>query len=257
MTHPFITRLERTLPLSGPDREAIERLTAAPRAVPARQVILGEDEPSRGLCVVMQGYACCFSHLRDGGRQITGFLLPGDCSSLPAVLLGARHSGIASLSPCLVATVGREALSDLLMRHPQAGCALWSAALTQEQILREWIVNIGARSADRRVAHLFCELLTRLRQVGRTAGDRCVLPLTQEDLADTLGLSTVHVNRTLQALRGSGLLRFNRGVLSVPDPRQLEAFAGFTPDYLEAQVATEVLVACAKRDLAAADRAGH
>ena len=110
--------------------------------------------------------------------------------------------------------------------------ALWWATLVDEAVLREWLVNIGQREAPERVAHILCELLLRLRAVGLADGDSYELPITQEELGDTLGLSTVYVNRTLQALRAENLITLKSGHVVILDQARLFEFSGFNPNYL-------------------------
>ena len=106
------------------------------------------------------------------------------------------------------------------------------ATLVNEATLREWLVIVGHRTSDGRVAHLFCELLLRLKAVGRATDDSYELPITRSDLADTTGLSTVHVNRTLQNLRDQGLIELTAGRLKILDIPRLERLAEFKPNYL-------------------------
>ena len=116
--------------------------------------------------------------------------------------------------------------------RPHQARALWWATLVDEATLREWLVNVGARDAHARVAHLLCELLLRLRTVGLTNGDKYELPISQVELADTVGLSTVHVNRVLQRLRSLDLITLKGGHLVILDVAKLNEFAGFNPNYL-------------------------
>ncbi len=98
--------------------------------------------------------------------------------------------------------------------------------------MREWLVTMGRRPADRHVAHILCEVLVRLQAVGFATGNSYELPITQIDLGDTAGLSNVHINRVLQDLRGQGLIVSKGKSLSIPDVERLKAFAEFNPNYL-------------------------
>jgi CRP-like cAMP-binding protein len=138
---------------------------------------------------------------------------------------------IATLSPCKVVHIPRSRILELTER-PAIARALWWAALVDEATLREWLLNVGAREADERVAHLLCELLLRLKLVGLVNGASYALPITQADLADTVGLSTVHINRVLQRLRAKNLIEFSHQRLVIPDVAALNAFSGFDPNYL-------------------------
>ena len=117
--------------------------------------------------------------------------------------------------------------------------ALWWSTLVEEAILREWIVNVGQRNALERMAHLFCELLYRFRAVGLNEGNSCTLPLTQVELAETLGLSSVHVNRTLQELRRQKLITLEGGTLTIQDLDTLKEVSFFNPDYLHLDYSNE------------------
>ena len=119
-----------------------------------------------------------------------------------------------------------------MTERPALARALWWAALVDEATLREWLVNIGARPAEERVAHLLCELLLRLKTIGLASDNSYEPPLTQAELADTTGLTNVHVNRVLQRLRGDGLITLRGKRLVILDVERLNAFSGFTPNDL-------------------------
>jgi CRP-like cAMP-binding protein len=159
------------------------------------------------------------------------YLLPGDFCDLYVFILKAMDHGIATLSRCKVVAIPRHRTLELTER-PAIARAFWWAALVDEATLREWLVNIGRRSAEHRVAHLLCELLLRLRVVGLANGDRFELPLTQGALADTMGLSEVHMNRVLQSLRSAGLITLGNRTLVILDVERLMALSDFNPNYL-------------------------
>jgi CRP-like cAMP-binding protein len=181
--------------------------------------------------LILEGFACRYKLLADGRRQIMAYLVPGDFCDLHVFILKAMDHTIATLSPCRVVDIPRERILELTERSALAR-ALWWATLVDEATLREWLVNIGARSAEERIAHLLCELLLRLRVVGLADGAEYELPITQAELADTMGLSSVHVNRVLQRLRGDGLITLKSKHLVILDVERLNAFGGFTPNYL-------------------------
>ena len=116
--------------------------------------------------------------------------------------------------------------------HPTLARAVWWSSFVEESIAREWIVNVGYRSAFERLSHLFCELYVRLERIGLAQNFACKLPIRQSEIADTLALSAVHVNRTLMELRRSGLLSLNNRRLVIHDLPRLQAAAGFDPAYL-------------------------
>lgn len=139
---------------------------------------------------------------------------------------------IATLSACTVVSIPRTAILEI-MRRPSLDRALRWASLVDEAILREWLLSLGQRSAELRIAHLFCELHLRLQSVGLVdEADEFDLPITQADIADTLGLSPVHVNRNVQNLRRRNLIKLSRGRLAILNVAGLHAFSGFNPTYL-------------------------
>jgi CRP-like cAMP-binding protein len=145
------------------------------------------------------------------------------------VLKQMDHS-IATISPCAVVDIPNERILELLQR-PTLSLALWCAALVDAAVLREWLVNVGQRRAGQRLAHVLCELLLRLRIVG-LAKNSYDLPLSQKDLADTIGVSNVHLNRVLQHLRREDLISWKDDFLIIKDIDRLMVFSGFNPNYL-------------------------
>jgi CRP-like cAMP-binding protein len=199
--------------------------------MPARRNIIREGDRPEYIHLVVEGWAARYKLLPDGARQITAFLIPGDFCDLHVTVLGEMDHSIATLTRARVAYVPRDRMEELTER-PAVARAFWWATLVDEAVLRSWIVNIGRRDAFQSIAHLMCELYVRLRNVG-LADDHCFdLPLTQEELADTLGLTPVHVNRVLQRMRGDGLIAFKSGALAILDYRRLEEESGFNPNYL-------------------------
>jgi len=185
-----------------------------------------------GVHLVLEGYAFRYKLINDGQRQILGLLLPGDFCDLQSIVLGPSDHYIAALTACTVADIPQDRVDALVFRDSRLSRALWWATLVDESILREWLASMGQRSADKRIAHLFCELLLRQQLVG-AAGERdCPLPLTQPMLADILGITTIHVSRILRDLRLAGLIQLKDRQLHVPDVKRLQAFCDFDPTYL-------------------------
>lgn len=232
MTNPFIAKLEHGAALSDDDRRALVRAIRDTRQIGARQDVIAEGQKPDNVHVVLDGFACRYKLLHDGERQIMAFLVPGDMCDLHITILGAMDHNIGTLGPCLMAFLPKDVLADLTEARPAVNRALWWATLVDEGTLREWLVSMGRRPADKQMAHLFCELLLRLESVGKAKGNSFDFPVTQTDLGDTLGLSPVHVNRVLQQLRADGLIALSDKTLKVLDREGLEEFAGFDPNYL-------------------------
>lgn len=232
MTQLLVARLDSHLALEEVERDGLLALPAQLRTIQGRSTRLTGKLAENHVHVLEDGFACRYRDLSDGRRQILALLIPGDIVDLRQFVLGGRQPPVAALSPLSVRAIPNASLFKLLETSPRTTRALWSTTLVEESIAREWLVSIGKRSAIERVAHLLCEIYLRLAAVGRTDGSRFPLPLTQSELADALGLSTVHVNRTLQELRKSGLIAFQSGTVELFDFEALAKLALFSPAYL-------------------------
>ncbi|EHP92744.1 transcriptional regulator, Crp/Fnr family [Methylorubrum extorquens DSM 13060] len=232
LTNPLIRKLERFAPLSDADRSLLEQICANPRIVPSQTDLVREGDRPDGVFVVLSGFACRHKLRANGARQINAYLLPGDLCDLDVAPLDEMDHTITTLSACKVVRLAPELIADLLTHHPQIARALRKNRLVDEATLREWLMNIGRRSAVERLAHLFCELLLRFRAVGLAPEDSYPLPLTQADLADTAGITSVHVNRSLKELRQGGLIELQGRQLTILDYARLRALAEFRANYL-------------------------
>ncbi|MFB0490121.1 CRP-like cAMP-binding protein [Methylobacterium sp. OAE515] len=230
--NPLIRKLEGFTTLSDADRATLARISAEPRLVAPGTDLVREGDKPEGVFLVMAGLACRHKLRANGARQIMAYLVPGDLCDLDVALLSRMDHTISTLSSCRVVRLAPETVADLLANHPQIARGLRKAQLVDEATLREWLVNVGRRSAPERLAHLFCELLMRLEVVGCASEDAYELPVTQVDLADTAGLTPVHVNRSLRELRRQGLIELGKGRLKILDLPRLRALAEFRPDYL-------------------------
>ena len=195
--------------------------------------ILLQGEMVSESCLLLEGWACRYKTLMDGRRQIIGFVLPGDLCSSWAAAAGAMEHGVKALSAARVAKVDRQLVLSRMDQHSALVDQLRQSASQEHTILGAWLLNMGQRKAPERIAHLFCELATRMRKIGLEQVDGGYeVPLTQMDLADALGLTSVHVNRVLQKLREKGFIDFRRGVLSIRDVPALCAYVEFKDGYL-------------------------
>ena len=228
----FAHKLSLFAPLSGSDLEVLESLPGVDREIPADRDIVAEGMAPREVFVLREGLAIRYRNLPDGSRQIMTFLLPGDLCNPHMFLLETMDHSIGTLTPVRVATIPRDRMISLLFGHPRIAAALWWSSLQEEAMLRERIVSLGRRDARGRVAYLLCELLWRFAAVGLTNGDVFALPLTQIEIADTLGLTPIHVNRVLQAFRREQLIRLEHRVLAILDVSGLQLIAGFDRNYL-------------------------
>jgi CRP-like cAMP-binding protein len=226
-------RLEEYTPLADADRAELAHLCSQSiHTVGARLDLIREGDAPRSIYVILDGWAGHYRTLEDGRRQIVDFAIPGDLCDVNLFILDRVDTSICSITRLKVAEVGREEFRRVITNFPNITTALWWVELVSKSIHREWIVSAGQRSARQRIAHLFCEIFLRLESVGLTDGFACDFPLTQIDIAETTGLTAVHVNRTLQELRRDGLIVFERRRLTIPDLLALQGAGLFNPNYL-------------------------
>ncbi len=229
----LVRRLEHFTRLSADDKRALDRIAAGPvQSLRPRDDLIHEGDRPEDVHLFLDGWACRYEMLEDGRRQLTSFFLPGDFCDMNVFILSRMDHSIAALTPLRVARISREALQEITLNHPRITQALWWSTLVTQAIQREWTVSLGQRTGYERLGHLLCELFMRLWMLGLTKDDTCELPLTQSDLADTVGLSAVHVNRTLQELRSRGLIVWKGRRLTIPDYPALQAASLFNPNYL-------------------------
>jgi CRP-like cAMP-binding protein len=229
--NPLLAKLDSVADVPQADREALNDLCRDAREMGARRNIIREGERPDHVHLIVEGWAARYKLLPDGARQITAFLLPGDFCDLHVTILGEMDHSIATLTPARVAYI-RHGEMDALAARPGLARAFWWATLVDEAVLRAWIVNVGRRDALEAIGHLLCELHVRMANIGLAAGGTFELPLTQEEIADALGLTPVHVNRVLQRMRSEGLISLKRSALEILDVARLQSVAGFSANYL-------------------------
>lgn len=218
--------------LSHAEQDAIRSLPVVVRTVEARQDIVHEGGPTAHCCILLEGLASSYHLLDEGKRQLLSLYVPGDLPDLPSLQLPDPDYGITALTASRVAFVPHAELHRLIGDYPAIAQVLWRDTLISAAIHRAWIVGLGRRTARSRLAHLFCELYLRLKVVGLTDGKTVPMLMTQSDLADALGLSSVHVNRSLQELRQSGLIELHGRRLIISDWSGLCAEGEFNSRYL-------------------------
>lgn len=232
MPNALTRKLEVFAVLSDRDRRAVERLSANARDYRAGEDLVQEGEPPDCVFLLAQGWACRYKLLADGQRQILSYMLPGDTGDVFNFVIRLMDHSIAALGPCKAVSIPQDEMRDIIARHPALARAFYWAALVDGATNREWLLNVGQRDGMGRAAHLFSELLLRMKSIGLVAGDCFSLPLTQTDLADTMGLTPVYVNRTLQRMRSEGLITLKHRALTIHDPARLVELSAFTPGYL-------------------------
>ncbi|PVE24759.1 Crp/Fnr family transcriptional regulator [Microvirga sp. KLBC 81] len=235
MPNPLVLKLEQRDRLSDDEKRVLESAISRVRVVEADEDIVHEGEHPSESNLLLDGFAARYKIFSNGRRQITAIHVAGDFVDLHSFLLKTMDHGVLALTPCRVAVVPHAAIERITDEHPHLTRLLWLNTLVDGAIHREWLTTMGRLSATAHMAHFICELFLRLKAVGRTDGDTIQLPLTQAELGDTLGLSTVHVNRVLQELRKEGLIRWQGDALTILDWERLEKVGEFTPTYLNLQ----------------------
>jgi CRP-like cAMP-binding protein len=239
MNNPLLRKLANFTELSEEEKKAVEECCDDVRYFAAGEDVISQGDRTGGVKLLLEGFACRYKVLEDGRRQVVAYFVPGDLCDLRVFILKRMDHSIGAVSASKVATLSPENVLRLTHTYPTLTRALWWSTLVEEAIAREWIVNVGQRNALERMAHLFCELLYRFRAVGLNEGMSCTLPLTQVELAETLGLSSVHVNRTLQALRKRKLITLENGTLTIENFEELKELSFFNPDYLHLDYSQE------------------
>lgn len=231
--NPLIDKLGRFVPLNDGEREALRHLSLNAKQYRRGADLIAEGDKPESVFLLLEGWAFRYKHLEDGSRQIMAYLVPGDLCDVRIFLFEEMDHSIGLLSDAMVVKVPPADMLDLLDRFPRIERALMWATLVDEATLREWLLNVGQRDALQRISHLFCELCVRLGVVKLVdSSETFALPLTQTEIADTTGMTTVHVNRSLQRLRKDGLIVTHDGRLTILDFDRLAKVAGFNDTYL-------------------------
>lgn len=232
MSTPFLRKLETFGPLPDQDKRVLEQAMGRTRRVGAGRALVREGDRPTECQLILQGFAYRHRTLEGGQRQIISFEIPGDLCDLHGLLLGKADHAVATLTPCTVATLPHEVLADWLEARPAVARALWRGTLVDAAVSQAWLLNIGRRTARGRIAHMLCEVLRRLQAVGLAGNGGGTLPIPPAEIADALGLSIVHVNRTLRHLHGEGLISADDEQVTIDDLPGLQAAGEFDPAYL-------------------------
>jgi CRP-like cAMP-binding protein len=228
----LIRKLESIATLTDEERRAIESLPVKVRHLDARQDIVRDGDHPAHCCLVLDGWTCRYKLLSEGKRQIFSFHVAGDIPDLQSLHIHTMDHSLATVTKATVAFIPHESMRELTAGHPNIAALLWRDTLIDAGIFRAWMVGMGRRSAYEQVAHLFCEMYLKLQAVGLAEGYRCPMPITQVDMADALGLTSVHVNRVLKEMRGKALITLRSNTLVIEAWDELLRAAEFDPTYL-------------------------
>lgn len=232
MLQSLSLKFRQRVELSADEQAVLDKVPAREKKYLPRQDIVSAGSRATTSCMVIEGLSARYKLLSNGRRQITAINVPGDFVDLQSFLLSRMEYGVTALTPCRVLSIEHDAIRRLITNTPSITRLLWMDTMLDASIHQEWIVSMGRRSAFARLAHLICELFLRLKAVDRTEGHTFRLPLTQSELADILGLSIVHVNRILKALRAEKIVVWSQSTLRIDNWDHLKEVAEFQPDYL-------------------------
>jgi CRP-like cAMP-binding protein len=230
---PLVDRLAHRVNLDAEERAAILALPFTIKVVERAQYIVRERELAKQSCLMLSGYSIRSKVTATGSRQIVAIHMKGEAVDLQNSMLHVADHSVQMLTSGKIALIPREAIVQLTLERPKIGHAMWIDTLVDGSIFREWIMNVGRRDARTRLAHLLCEFALRLKLAGLGQDNYYELPMTQEQLADATGLTSVHVNRIMKLLEAEGLIaRSTPRSIEIGDWRRLAEAGDFDSNYL-------------------------
>jgi CRP-like cAMP-binding protein len=239
---PTIRKLERH-GLGKEDGIALSSLPMKVSDVKASSYLMKEGDQPTHCCILISGYVNRHKLSQNGSRQIISIHMAGDIIDLQQLLLKRADHNVQCLTAARVGTVAVEDIRKLTSASASIADALWRDSLVDASIFREWVLNVGRRDAAARIAHLLCEFGVRSEAAGLSTGGSFELPMTQEQLADATGMTTVHVNRTLKKLASLGLIERKMRSITVNDWQRLKQMADFRETYLHERPVPRVIAA--------------
>lgn len=232
MIESLFLNLEQHDILTDEERAVLRSIIVREKWYSTGEDLVSEGERPGHSCLLLAGFTARYKLTGEGTRQITALHIAGDFVDLHAFLLKTMDHGVVALSRCHVAFVDHGDLKAVTESHPHLTRMLWLDTLVHGSIHRAWIVALGRRSKASHLAHIVCELYVRLRAVHQVNGWSFHLPLSQNEMADVLGLSLVHMNRVIQSLRRDGLISWANHTVTILNWERLKEVAEFDPTYL-------------------------
>ncbi|WP_188580159.1 Crp/Fnr family transcriptional regulator [Azorhizobium oxalatiphilum] len=238
MSH-VVRKLSARFPLNPVDANAVLDVPASLRWHEPGTHLVREGEEPRDYCsMVVSGLALRQKTTSSGQRQIISIHVCGDFLDAQHLFLERADHTVEALTRLRVVEFSRTSLRAVALSRPNVGRALWTEALSEASIFREWVLNVGARKAPARVAHLLCEIALRFEGAGLGSRDAFHIPMSQEQIGDAVGLTPVHVNRTLKGLSADGLIERDGRSIRIRNWERLQTAADFNPLYLHLQETT-------------------
>lgn len=236
MIKPLLEKLSHYMVLSEEEKQTLENTTRQNVAFEKGDDIIKQGERPDYVYLIESGWACRYKLLEDGKHHTMAFLIPGDLCDVHVTILDKMDHSIRALTALKVTKFSIDEMVNIMDNHPRLARAFFWSTLVDEATLREWLVNMGTRSSELRVAHVLCELLLRSRMAGVSYDGSFDFPLTQEELGASMGISQVHTNRVLQKLRQEGLISIEGKRIVIHDWKRLKAFSQFDPTYLHCKL---------------------
>jgi CRP-like cAMP-binding protein len=233
---PFIEKLSHYMVLSEEEKQILENTTRQRMTIEKGDDIITQGQRPVYVHLIESGWACRYKLLDDGKIHTMAYLIPGDLSDGHITILDKMDHSIRALTPLKITRFSADEMINIMENHPRLARAFFWTTLVDEATLREWLVNMGTRSSELRVAHVLCELLLRSRIAGLSHDDSFDFPLTQEELGESMGISQVHTNRVLQKLRREGLISLESRRVIIHDWERMKAFSQFDPTYLHSKL---------------------
>jgi CRP-like cAMP-binding protein len=228
----MVRRLERRTPLDESARRALLDLPHSVRRLGPGGHVVRDGDVTEHCGLLLSGFAYRYKLTGEGGRQIISLHMAAEFVDLQNAFLGVSDTSVQTLTEAEVAFIPRVAIEDLALSNATAGRALWIDTLIDSSIFREWVVNVGRRDSRARVAHILCEFSLRMEAAGLAKNHVYELPMTQEQLADAVGLTSVHVNRVLKQLGEEGLIDRDRRTIRIVDWKRMREAGDFNERYL-------------------------
>ena len=230
---PMVRKLAYWAEFDDADKDAIVNLPHKRKRIERHSYIARERDKTTHSCVLLSGFAIRHKIVGGGGRQFVAIHMQGDLVDLQNSFLGTADHSVQVITDAEVALIPREAVKQLAFDRPRVGAAMWFDTLVDASVFREWIANVGRRDAHTRIAHLLCEFALRLKVAGLGKATDYELPMTQEQIADCTGLTSVHVNRVLKLLESENLInRRSSRAITIGDWNKLANAGDFDSNYL-------------------------
>jgi CRP-like cAMP-binding protein len=228
----LLAKLSTIADLTDEAKAAIAALPMRLRSFAENADLVRQGDMPNECVLIVDGFVCRYKLLGEGQRQIMSFHIPGDMPDLQSLHLKTMDHSLGALTPTVAAFIPHAAVHEVVRIYPEVASAFWRDTLIDAAVFREWLAGVGRRTAHQRIAHVICEVYVKIRSVGLADGPAFELPVTQAELADSLGLSSVHVNRVLQDLRREEMITYRGKYVVIVDWDRLRAAGDFDVGYL-------------------------